>query len=171
MRFQALGSFAVYELSERRLPPLRTVLALEHGTRMTKKWYISLIAFSSVQIIVAVLSFIAFFGYQSDGGSPSVGKSREQVQSWLDTKPTRQNLNAEIMGYDTRERVLVPTVFFLQIWVLALGILSLSSGAAMFGIASYYHRRALLQPDAPPNGGPATPSDHPAVREGPSSVS
>jgi hypothetical protein len=120
---------------------------------------------------VAVLSFIAFFGYRSDGGPPSVGKNREQVQSWLDNQPSRQNLNAEIMGYDTRERELVPTIFFLQVWVLVLGILSLSAGAVMFGIASHYRRQPSLQPDAPPNGGPAAPVGNSAVTVGPPSVS
>lgn len=35
MRFHALGSFAVSELSERRLPPLRSVLPLGRSMRVT----------------------------------------------------------------------------------------------------------------------------------------
>jgi hypothetical protein len=136
-----------------------------------KKWYIALIALSSFQIILAVLSLIGFFGYQSEGGPPSAGKSREELQSWLDTRPSRQNLNAEIMGYDIRERDLVPTVFFLEVWVLVLGILVLLAGAVIFGMASHYRRRCLLQPDAAPNGGPAAAFDDSEVTTGPPSVS
>jgi hypothetical protein len=135
-----------------------------------KKWYMALIALSSVQVIVAVLSLIGFFGSRSEGGPPSVGKNREQVQSWLDTQPSRQNLNAEVMAYDTRERELVPTVFFLEVWVLVLGILSLSTGAVMFCVASHYRRRSFLQ-DAAPNGGPAARVGRSVVTTGPPSES
>ena len=138
---------------------------------MKKKWYISLVVFSSVQMILAVLSLIGFFGYRSEGGPPSVRKSREQVQSWLDASPSRQNLNAEIMGYDTRERELVPTVSFLQVWVLVLGILSLFAGAVTFGMASHYRRRLLLQLGASPNVGPAEGVGNSGVSGGPPSVS
>ena len=144
---------------------------MELATRVKKKWYISLVLFSSVQIIVAVLSLIGFFGYQSEGGPPSVKKTREQVQSWLDTSPSRQNLNAEIMGYDTRERELVPTVYFLQVWVLVLGVLSLFAGAVTFGMASHYRRHLPLQLGASPNGGPAERVGNSGVGGGPPSVS
>jgi hypothetical protein len=111
-----------------------------------KKCYISLIVFSNVLIIIAVLAFFAFFGYKSEGGPPSEGKSREQVQSWLETSPSRQSLNAEIMGYDKRERELVLTIFYLQNWVLVFGVLSLSAGCVIFGMASHYRHRPSLQP-------------------------
>jgi hypothetical protein len=144
---------------------------LELAKAVKKKWYISLIVFSSLQIILAVLSLIGFFGYQSEGGPPSVGKSREQVQSWLDTSPTRQNLNAEIMGYDIRERDLVPTVYVLEIWVLVLGVFSLSAGAVLFGIASHYRRPLVFKQSALPNGGPAVAVGRSDVSVGPPSVS
>jgi hypothetical protein len=144
---------------------------LELAALVKKKSYISVLVFSAIQIILAVLSLIGFFGYQSEGGAPSVKKTREQVQAWLDSSPSRQNLNVEIMGYDTRERELVLTVHLLQVWVLLLGVLSLAAAAVIFGMASHYRRQSPFQLGASPNVGPAAPSDQSGAGEGPPSVS
>ena len=158
-------------LRQWRLIPVAHLFRWGLTRYMKKRLYIFLIVFSSLQVILAVLSLIGFFGFQSEGGARPAKASREEVQSWLDRGPTRQNLNAEVMGYDTRERDFVGTIHLLQVWVLVLGVFCLFGGALIFAMASRSRSRPQFQQAAPPNGGPVAVLGNSEVVEGPPSVS
>lgn len=180
MRFQALGSFAVFELPEQRRPPLRSVLSFGVICMSAIKRAIRL------AVIVQAVSCLAML-YQSNPVSvwnswcDSLGWPRRAVEDtllsfFLIVHPIALLFGWVFggLGFEVHNGRLVVSsplgvlVLLLQcaLWsVIFLGLLRLEQRVRLL----FQHRDAEL--GAPPNGGPATPVSNSGAAEGPLSVS